>query len=109
MVLAVRPTLSACRLTVDELGSASDGSGGRRPRQQRDSGQTAFRATVSSSPPETVARVIAHALTTNRPRARYVATPDARIMLAIVPRLSDRKRDTLWGWLLGLREMRTAG
>jgi NAD(P)-dependent dehydrogenase (short-subunit alcohol dehydrogenase family) len=66
-------------------------------------------ATASSSPPETVARVIAHALTTNRPRARYVATPDARIMLAIVPWLSDRKRDTLWGWLLGLREMRTAG
>lgn len=66
-------------------------------------------ATNLGWPPETVARVIYHALTTRRPPARYAATPDARIMLAIVPWLSDRKRDTLWGWLLGLREMRTAG
>lgn len=55
-----------------------------------------------SSPPETVAKVICHALTTRRPHARYVATPDARIMLAILPRLSDGMRDALWGRLLGL-------
>ncbi len=59
-------------------------------------------ATASSSPPETVAQVIAHALTTKRPRTRYVATPDARIMLAILPRMSDGMRDALWRRLLGL-------
>lgn len=63
-------------------------------------------ATASSAPPETVARVILHALTTKRPRARYIATLDARLMLAIVPRLPDGMRDTLWSWLLGLREAR---
>ncbi len=61
-------------------------------------------AEAMSSPPETVAKVILHALTTPRPRARYIATPDARIMLAILPWLPDRKRDELFGWLLGLRE-----
>ena len=57
-----------------------------------------------SSSPETVAKVILHALTTNRPHARYVATPDARVMLAILPRLTDGMRDALWSWMLGLRE-----
>jgi NAD(P)-dependent dehydrogenase (short-subunit alcohol dehydrogenase family) len=63
-------------------------------------------AEAMSSPPETVAQVILHALTTERPHARYVATPDARIMLAILPRLSDGMRDALFNWLLGLREAR---
>lgn len=62
-----------------------------------------------SSSPETVAKVILRALTTRNPRARYVATPDARVMLAVMLRMSDRKRDAMWGWLLGLRELRTAG
>ena len=55
-----------------------------------------------SSPPERVAKVIYRALTARRPRARYAATPDARIMLAIMTRLSDRMRDAVWGRLLGL-------
>ena len=59
-----------------------------------------------NSPPERVAQVIHHTLTTKRPRARYAATPDARIMLAIMPRLSDRMRDMIWGRLVGLREKR---
>ncbi len=63
-------------------------------------------ATASSPPPETVARVIHHALTTRHPRARYAATMDARIMLAILPLLSDRKRDEIFAWLLGLRVAR---
>ncbi len=66
------------------------------------------RSTASSPPPEVVAQVIHHALTTRHPRARYVATTDARIMLAILPWLPDRKRDELFGWLLGLREAKTA-
>ena len=55
-----------------------------------------------SSPPERVAKVIHRALMTRRPRARYAATPDARIMLAIMPRLPDRMRDVIWGRLLRL-------
>ncbi len=64
-------------------------------------------ASVYSPPPETVAQVILRALTARRPRARYVATWDARLMLAIVPRLSDGLRDVLWSRLLGLRAART--
>lgn len=63
-------------------------------------------ATASSSPPETVAKVILHALTTRNPRARYVATLDARLMLAVMLRLPDGIRDALWGRLLGLRAAR---
>lgn len=56
-----------------------------------------------ASPPERVAKVIHEALTAARPRARYRATPDARLGLAIMPRLSDRKRDALLSRLAGLR------
>lgn len=48
------------------------------------------------SSPEAVASVTYHALTARHPRARYVATPDARLMSAILPWLPDRKRDALW-------------
>jgi NAD(P)-dependent dehydrogenase (short-subunit alcohol dehydrogenase family) len=56
-----------------------------------------------SSTPETVAAVILHALTARNPRARYIATPDARIMLAVMLRMSDGMRDAVWGQMLGLR------
>ncbi len=56
------------------------------------------------APPERVARVIHRALTARRPRARYVATPDARLMLAIALHLPDQTRDAVWSRLLGLRE-----
>ncbi len=61
-----------------------------------------------SSSPEVVARVIYQALTARHPRARYAATPDARLMLAVLPWLPDWKRDALWSWVLGLREARPA-
>lgn len=61
-------------------------------------------STKNSAPPERVAQVIHRALTTRRPRARYPATPDARIMLAILPRLSDRMKDAVWRWILRLRK-----
>lgn len=61
-----------------------------------------------SSAPEIVAKVILRALTIRNPRACYIATPDARIMLAILPWLPDRKRDELFSWLLGLREAKTS-
>ena len=59
-----------------------------------------------SSPPETVAKVIYRALTARHPRARYAGTPDAGIMLAILPRLPDGVRDAMWSRMLGLREER---
>jgi len=58
-----------------------------------------------SSTPEMVAKVIFRALTTRNPRARYAATPDARVMLAVMLRLSDGMRDAIWRGMLGLREM----
>lgn len=59
-----------------------------------------------SSSPERVAAVILRALTIRNPRARYVATPDARVMLAIMLRMSDGMRDAIWRGRLGLREVK---
>ncbi len=56
-------------------------------------------------PPEMVAKVILRSLTTRSPRPRYVATPDARLMLAVILRMSDGMRDALWGRMLGMREL----
>jgi NAD(P)-dependent dehydrogenase (short-subunit alcohol dehydrogenase family) len=47
------------------------------------------------SPPEAVARAVAHALTARRPRTRYVVGRDARIGMIIARFLPDRLRDTL--------------
>ena len=65
-------------------------------------------AEAFSSSPQKVARVVLRALTAKRPHARYAATPDAQLMLALLPWLPDWKRDALWGWILGLREARAA-
>ncbi len=54
-------------------------------------------------PPEMVARVILRSLSTRNPRARYVATPDARLMLAIMLKLPDGARDTMWRQMLGIK------
>lgn len=56
-----------------------------------------------SSPPEVVAKVVHRALTAGRPKARYAATPMARLMLAAVPRFPDRLRDASLSRSLGLR------
>ena len=55
-----------------------------------------------SASPEDVARVVHQALTAGRPKARYAATPMARLMLAAVPRLPDRLRDAALSRSLGL-------
>lgn len=57
----------------------------------------------ANASPEAVAKVVHRALTAGRPKARYAATPMARLMLAVVPRLSDRMRDAALSRLLGLR------
>lgn len=60
-----------------------------------------------SSTPERIAVVILRALTTRNPRARYIATPDARVMLALMLRMSDGMRDAMWSRMLGLRVARS--
>ena len=57
-----------------------------------------------SSSPEAVAKIILRALTTRNPRARYVATPDARVMLAVMLRMSDGMRDAVWSRMLDMKE-----
>jgi NAD(P)-dependent dehydrogenase (short-subunit alcohol dehydrogenase family) len=52
----------------------------------------ARRADAHSVPPATVADVVVHALTSPRPRTRYVVGPDAK-KRAAVQRLPDRLRD----------------
>lgn len=60
-----------------------------------------------SSTPERIAVVILRVLTTRNPRARYIATPDARVMLALMLRMSDGMRDAMWSRMLGLRVARS--
>lgn len=65
------------------------------------------RSTSSGSSPENVARVIHRALTAKNPRARYPATPQAHMMLAVVSLLSDRVRDATWRRLMKLSRSAT--
>ncbi len=53
----------------------------------------------NAAPVESVVRAIEHALTSPRPRARYLVGRDARIR-ALVERLPDRARDKLVSKLL---------
>lgn len=59
-------------------------------------------SSARASSPEQVAGVIHRALTAERPKARYPATPQARLLLAILPWLSDSMRDALWARLMSL-------
>ncbi len=59
-----------------------------------------------SSSPESVAVVIFRALTIRNPRARYIATPDARVMLAVMLRMSDEMRDAVWSRMLGAESVK---
>lgn len=38
-----------------------------------------------------------------KPRSRYIATLDARVMLAVMLRMSDGMRDAMWHRVLGRR------
>lgn len=61
------------------------------------------RTTPRGSSPARVATVIHRALTAPSPRARYVAGPDARVMVSLVAGLPSRTRDALLTGLTGLR------
>lgn len=55
-------------------------------------------------PPERVAEVVAHALTSARPRIRYIVGRDARVRIAMQTLLPDRLRD----WIIGRVVRRSA-
>lgn len=53
-------------------------------------------------PPERVAKVVAHALTSTRPRTRYPVGVDARAQLTLKRLLPDRASDAVIGKVMGL-------
>ncbi len=57
-------------------------------------------------PPEKVAEAIEHALTADRPKARYLVGPDAKIGGHVVSKLPDRARDALGRFSTGRWEKR---
>ncbi len=58
-------------------------------------------------PPAKVAEAIEHALTADRPKARYLVGPDAKLAGHVVTRLPDRVRDAFSGF--GSRRWETRG
>jgi NAD(P)-dependent dehydrogenase (short-subunit alcohol dehydrogenase family) len=52
-------------------------------------------------PPEKVARAVAHAMTSSRPRARYLVGADARVQLALDRALPTRVADRLFSKIAG--------
>lgn len=57
--------------------------------------QAARDSAARGVPPGRVAKAVAHALTSRRPKTRYVVGNDARIQLAMASLLPDRARDPL--------------
>lgn len=64
-------------------------------------GRVAGRTAAAAIPPERVARAVEHALTSLRPRTRYLVGADARAQ-ALVRRLPDRMRDRIVAGYMGL-------
>ena len=68
--------------------------------QKLEESLTRFAKTASS--PEKVARQIQRGLTASRPRTRYTAGPDAKLMTGLNRILPDRAKDAILGRLIGL-------
>jgi NAD(P)-dependent dehydrogenase (short-subunit alcohol dehydrogenase family) len=64
------------------------------------------RQETEASPPEVVARAVAHALTASRPRTRYVVGSGARLEWLMARFLPDRLRDAVLARILGLPRRR---
>ncbi|GAA2095790.1 SDR family oxidoreductase [Actinomadura alba] len=72
--------------------------------QSRLEAVAAAMANLKSSPPQTVADTIVRAVEAARPKARYVANSDARLMM-LVSRLPRRLRDRMLTRTLGLHKV----
>jgi NAD(P)-dependent dehydrogenase (short-subunit alcohol dehydrogenase family) len=55
----------------------------------------------TGAPPQRVANAVAHALTADRPRVRYLVGPDARLLLALARALPTRAFDRMLGRVAG--------
>jgi NAD(P)-dependent dehydrogenase (short-subunit alcohol dehydrogenase family) len=63
--------------------------------------RTIPRMQKQASAPDTVAAAVERALTSNRPRARYLVGADARSQIAITSTLPTRATDALFSWFTG--------
>jgi hypothetical protein len=54
-------------------------------------------------PPQKAADVVAHALSADKPRTRYLVGIDARVQAALAATLPDRALDRVLGRVSGLR------
>jgi len=64
--------------------------------------ETVEKAAERAIPPDAVVQAVVHALTSPRPRTRYLVGTDAKIRAWMVKRLPDRLNDRLLTWILKL-------
>jgi len=62
--------------------------------------ETVAQAAQRAVPPEAVVRAVQHALTSSRPRTRYLVGTDAKLRAWMTKWLPDRAQDRLLGWAL---------
>ena len=85
------PIWTKPRPLLDELPAESTERYGARMASFR---SVAAKRSAKAAPPESVVRAVEHALTADRPKARYLVGRDARIR-ATIERLPDRLRDRI--------------
>jgi NAD(P)-dependent dehydrogenase (short-subunit alcohol dehydrogenase family) len=89
---------------LEEIRSSGDEEGLRRYEGPMERAEKILdMAAKRGAPPEKVVKVVVHALTSDRPRTRYVVGADARMQLAIQAALPTRAVDRLLSRLTGAR------
>ena len=84
---------------VSELGEAGQRFYGKAFQKFQESLE---RFAKTAAPPEKVAKQIQRGLSAARPRARYTAGIDAKVMTPLNRILPDRAKDAIFGRLVGL-------
>jgi NAD(P)-dependent dehydrogenase (short-subunit alcohol dehydrogenase family) len=64
--------------------------------------EAARKFAAAGIPPDEVAKFVEHALTSSRPRTRYIVGRDAQVQRVIARWVPDRIRDRLVAWQLGI-------
>ena len=101
--------------TVAEVEQSLDPAGRERYRWLLDQSRGFIaEGRAKGVPADKVAAAVEHALTANRPKARYLVGPDAKLFGHVAARLPDRVRDTLVDlgarrWERSGRKLRRAG